>query len=190
MKDLAPDFWRFVFGNERAVTVEVGPGRGDFLIVSARREPQLNFFAIERSVSRAARLRQRVEALGLLNVRVLNADARCALDLLPDACIERYHVQFPDPWWKKRHGRRRIWTPDFVALLRRTLRPGGSVEFVTDVGDYFAAALPLLDADAGLERIVAGPTDSADTSFARKALARGDTLYRSEHRRRKISASP
>jgi tRNA (guanine-N7-)-methyltransferase len=184
MKALAPDFWHGVFGNERPVAVEIGPGKGDFLLASARREPQVNFFAIERSVSRALRLRQRVEAVGLGNVRVLNADAPCTLDLLPDACVERYHVQFPDPWWKKRHARRRIWTPEFVALLRRTLRPGGSIEFVTDVADYFATSLPLLDADAGLERIVAGPIDSAQTSFARKALARGDKLYRSEHRRR------
>jgi tRNA (guanine-N7-)-methyltransferase len=184
MHALAHDFWYGIFGNERPVAVEVGPGKGDFLLASARREPELNFFAIERSAARALRLRRRVESVGLRNVRILSADARCTLALLPDACVERYHVQFPDPWWKNRHARRRIWTPDFVALLRRTLRPGGSIEFVTDVADYFAAALPILDAEPGLERIVAAPIESAQTSFARKALARGDKLYRSEHRRR------
>jgi tRNA (guanine-N7-)-methyltransferase len=184
MQVLPLDLWQGIFGNGRPVAVEIGPGRGDFLVASARSEPESNFFAIERSGSRALRLRQRVDARGLGNVRVLQADATCVLELLPDACVERYHVQFPDPWWKKRHARRRLWTPAFVSLLRRTLRPGGSIELVTDVGDYFAFAQTLLDAQAGLQRESAGPTEIAATSFARKALARGDTLYRSEHRRR------
>lgn len=183
MHRLPTDPWRAIFGDDHPVALEIGPGRGDFLIASARDEPGWNFFAIERSAARAVALRRRIEACSTRNARVLHADATCVLELLPEACVARYHVQFPDPWWKKRHARRRIWTPSFVALLRRTLRPGGTVELVTDVADYFAFAQELLDADTGLQRVSAGTASSASTSFARKALNRGATLYRSEHRR-------
>ncbi len=123
----------------------------------------------------------------LRNARVVNGDATCVLDLLPDACVAGYFVQFPDPWWKRRHHRRRVWTGPFVALLRGTLMPGGTIELITDVPDYFALAQKLLDADPELERVTAGPYEGAATAFARKARARGATIHRSVHRRRELT---
>jgi tRNA (guanine-N7-)-methyltransferase len=179
---LPSDLWRRLFGNDHPVAVEIGPGTGEFLFAAARAEPDVNFFAVERSPARAARLQERIEASGGANVRVVQADAACVLELLPDAAVSRYHVQFPDPWWKKRHARRRIWTPSFVAALSRTLRPGGTIELVTDVADYFAYAENLLAAEPGLAPLDCLPTDRMATSFARKAAARGVTIRRCLYR--------
>jgi tRNA (guanine-N7-)-methyltransferase len=181
---LGVDLWRELFDNDAPVSVEIGPGTGEFLVTTARRTPERNLFGIERSFTRAGALERRLAELELRNARILWADAACVLTLLPDASVDGYFVQFPDPWWKRRHQRRRIWTVDFVADLRRTLVPGATIDLITDVPTTFAAAEKLLGADAGLERVLSGPTAHAATNFARKALNRGDALFRSVYRRR------
>jgi tRNA (guanine-N7-)-methyltransferase len=185
---LAPDaasLWSAVFGNDRPVYVEVGPGRGEFLLRTAREDPGHNYFAIERSRGRAREIERSLAKHGVLpNVRVLNADAACTLALLPDASVAGYYVLFPDPWWKLRHHRRRLLTPDFVATLRRTLVSGGTIQLATDVAGYFAVAQECLNADPGLELIESGLASAPSTSFSRKAQRLGTPVYRSLHRRR------
>jgi tRNA (guanine-N7-)-methyltransferase len=181
----AASLWSAVFGNTRPVLIEVGPGRGEFLLRSAREDPGRNYFAIERS---RGRVREIERALGkrpaLTNVRLINGDAACTLTLLPDVCVAGYFVLFPDPWWKVRHHRRRLLTPDFVATLRRTLVPGGLIHLASDVPGYFDVAQECLNADGGLQRIEAGPSPTPSTSFARKAQRLGTPIYRSIHSKR------
>jgi len=180
----ATDLWRGVFGNANPVWVEIGPGRGEFLVGVARQNTATNFFAVERSASRALGIEDKIENARLANARVVNAEAACLLALLPDACIAGYFVQFPDPWWKRRHGRRRLMTPELVAVLSRTLVADGTIELITDVEEYFLLAQDHLGAEPRLECLTSGRTDYGVTNFARKALARGDAIYRSVHRRR------
>ena len=175
--------WEAVFDNAHPVAIEVGPGRGDFLMAHARTHPAQNILGIERSPNRARAIQERLDAVRLRNARVLNADAPCVVTALPGLCVAAYHIQFPDPWWKRRHHRRRLFTAQFVGSLRRTLVPGGTIELVTDVADYWALAQHLLDAEPGHERITAGETSDVVTTFARKAERRGVPLYRSTHRR-------
>jgi tRNA (guanine-N7-)-methyltransferase len=184
---LAPfpdDCWRRIFGNDRPVAVEIGPGRGEFLLASARQTAARNFYAIERSAAHARAIAAKLARAGVANARVIAGDAVCLIDMLPPACVTAFHIQFPDPWWKRRHHKRRLWTPPFVAALRRALIHGGTVELTTDVGDYFALAQTCLGADPGLEVMTVGHPTELQTSFARKAAARGATIYRSVHRRR------
>ena len=181
---LPADCWRHVFGNQRPVAIEIGPGRGEFLVASARRAPLYNFFAIEHSASRTREVAARLTRAGVDNARVLRGDASCLIELLPEACVIAFYILFPDPWWKRRHHKRRLWTPRFVTALRRALVCGGSVELITDVGDYFAAAQARLNADPELEVLTVGHPSAIETSFARKAAQRGAMLYRSVHRRR------
>lgn len=185
---LAPDaaaLWSAVFGNTRRVYVEVGPGRGEFLLRSAREDGAHNYFGIERSRGRVRDIERLLVKRGpLANVRVVNGDAACILALLPDASVAGYYVLFPDPWWKVRHHRRRIVTPDFVTTLRRTLVPGGTIQLTTDVAAYFAVAQECLNGDPGLALLEAGPTTAPSTSFSRKAQRSGTPIYRSVHRRR------
>lgn len=185
--DLAPlkaGFWKEIFGNDFPVTVEIGPGKGESLIRLARTNRQRSFFAIERSYALARSIENRLRELDLRNARVMAGDAACILALLPEACVDRYLVQFPDPWWKRRHWRRRLWTPSFVAQIRRTLVSDGEVELVTDVDEYFDLAQSQLDADAGLELVARAISADVSTDFARKAARRGATIQRSVHRRR------
>jgi tRNA (guanine-N7-)-methyltransferase len=182
-RPLPADLWRTIFENDRPVSVEIGPGRGEFLVEMATANPGRNFFAIERAGARLSALLDSASRAGVQNVRVLRGDAACILALLPDACVETYYVQFPDPWWKRRHHRRRLWTPAFVALLARTLLDGGAIEFATDVAEYFDTALSLLRSEPRLEETAASePVGS--TSFARKARQRGAVIHCASFRRR------
>jgi tRNA (guanine-N7-)-methyltransferase len=180
---LPADCWRQIFGNDRPVAVEIGPGRGEFLLASARETPARNFYAIERSAARARTITEKLARSRVENARVISGDAVRVIGLLPASCVAAFHIQFPDPWWKRRHHKRRLWTPHFVAALRRVLVLDGTVELITDVGDSFALAQSCLSADPGLEVVTMGHPTELHTSFARKAAARGATIYRSVHRR-------
>lgn len=175
------DFWRGIFGNDRPVSIEIGPGRGEFLLAATRADPMRNFMGIEFSSSRA-RLTQ-AYLKNCPNIRLLHGNAACLLSLFPDACVDAYHIQFPDPWWKRRHHRRRLLTSSFVATLARTLAEGGTIELLTDVAEYFDLAQRHLANDARLRCETSGPWAIATTSFARKAHAQGRDIYRSIHRR-------
>jgi tRNA (guanine-N7-)-methyltransferase len=180
---LPADCWQQIFGNDRPVAIEIGPGRGEFLLTSARAAPERNFFAIEHSQSRTREISARLATTGLTNARVVSGDAVCLVDLFPPASVAAFYVLFPDPWWKRRHEKRRLWTPRFVTGIRRALIPGGTVELVTDVRDYFELAQSHLDADPALLRVSVGTLAEMQTSFARKATARGVALHRSVHRK-------
>lgn len=182
LQPLPPDCWRQIFSNDRPVAVEIGPGRGEFLLASARADPQRNFFAIEHSASRTGEITARLGKSGVENVRVICGDAVCLIELLPEASVAAFYVLFPDPWWKRRHKKRLLWTPRFAAGVRRALARGGTVELITDVPDYFELAQSRLEG-AGLEVVTIGHPAEVQTSFARKAQARGVALHRSLHRR-------
>lgn len=178
------DCWAQLFGNHHPVGLEIGPGRGDFLAAVAREQPEWNFLAIERSASRTQEVADKLARRGLRNARVLCADAACLVPQLPPASVAAVYVQFPDPWWKRRHEKRRLWTAEFVAALRLVLARGAPLEMLTDVAQTFELAQQCLDADPGLERMQVGRLEHHDTSFARKAIRRGGVIYRSLHRRR------
>lgn len=182
LQRLPADAWRQIFSNDRPVAVEIGPGRGEFLLASARADPRRNFFAIEHSMSRTAAITARLATSGIENVRVICGDAVCLIEVLPEASVAAFHVLFPDPWWKRRHKKRLLWTPRFAAAVRRALAHGGTVELVTDVPDYFVLAQQCLEA-AGLAVVTIDHAAEAHTSFARKARARGAALHRSVHSR-------
>ena len=183
-RPLADTLWGEVFGDDHPVSVEIGPGNGEVFFSIARSHPERNFLGIERSDSQAHVLWRNLAKRPLPNARILHADARCVARLLPSACVVSYYVCFPDPWWKRRHRPRRLWSPEVVANLNRTLTPGGTIEFQTDVADYFWETQATLDAASGLERLRAGPSQGGPrTSFFRKALQRDEPIYGSVHRR-------
>jgi len=178
----ADEFWRSLFGRSAPVEIEIGSGTGAFLWAAAVLHPERNLFGIEYSASRHARLAQDIERRGLPNVRVLRADAACVIaNVIPDASVGAYHIAFPDPWWKRRHHRRRLFTPEFVAALARTLRPGGTVHVITDVAEYFTHIVELLDTH--FLRQPAAAKRPAVTRFESKALARGATIHAAAFRK-------
>jgi tRNA (guanine-N7-)-methyltransferase len=135
---MSHQLWRSVFGNARPVEIEIGPGRGDVITAFAQAYPGINFFGIEAQRWYAHRTQGRAERLGLANVRVIAADARCVVhNLVPDASVHAVHAYFPDPWPKKRHGKRRLFSPEFALDLRRILVTGGVVYVATDLEEIF-----------------------------------------------------
>jgi len=134
-----PPTWSDIFGNTNLVEVEIGPGKGAFLLAMARHTPERNFFGVEISKRRALRLASLIERDGPANAIVIHADITCLLPLMiwPES-VTTYHLYFPDPWWKHRHHRRRLFRDDFATTLVRTLVPGGKILLASDVAAYFA----------------------------------------------------
>jgi len=173
-------FWSNIFGNSHPVDVEIGPGTGTFLLSIATEHPERNYFAIEHSRSRTRRLEELMTARAVGNVRVIHADAACVVStLVPPASVDAYHVYFPDPWWKRRHYRRRLFTAEFAAALARTVVPAGRVYVATDVEGVFALMRESLEATGAFGELaqVASPRATV-TSFERKGVARGATIRR------------
>jgi tRNA (guanine-N7-)-methyltransferase len=170
--------WRSVFGNDRRVEVEIGPGTGTFLLAAAARDPHTNFLGLEHSHSRAFHLTAAIEERGLRNARVIAADASCVVaTVLPAQSVDVYHIYFPDPWWKRRHHRRRLFTPAFAAALVQTLVVSGRIYVATDVDDVFALALKTLSQCAGLVRESDRPPPRPGvTVFERKGIVRGAAI--------------
>jgi tRNA (guanine-N7-)-methyltransferase len=182
--------WRSVFGNDHPVEIEVGFGKGLYLVTAAQARPETNYLGIE--VLRGLQLyaATRLAKRNLTNVRVACTDARRFLrERVTPGSVAAVHVYFPDPWWKKRHHKRRVWTPEFAADSVRVLRPGGRLHVATDVADYFAHIRELLDGQAGLTRLWAedqtGPprADEVLTNFERKAREKGGSVSRAEYER-------
>lgn len=172
-------FWRALFGNEAPVEIEIGSGDGAFLAASVTRFPTRNFLGIERSPSKARRLAERIAKLQVANVRILQADATCLVtSIIPARSVAAYHVYFPDPWPKRGHATRRVFSVTFVAGLARTLTASGRLLVATDVPSYAAVARERILADGGfIEAPAAEDHHGLTTSFARKYRAAGRTLY-------------
>ena len=135
----APIDWSTFFGNANPVEIEVGFGKGMFLLSTATARPDVNFLGIEIVRKYALYAATRFAIRKLPNVKVVCTDARALLrDRIPERSVEAVHVYFPDPWWKKRHHKRRLFTADFVTSVERVLIEGGRFHVVTDVEDYFA----------------------------------------------------
>ena len=172
-----------IFGNGRPVEVEIGTGKGTFLLARAAARPELNFLGLEWARAYCHYAADRFRRAGLANVRMLRADAAHFFRAcLPDASIWRVHVYFPDPWPKRRHHRRRLIQPRFLNDVRRTLRPGGQLVVVTDHQEYFAHIRRVLQATAGFARIgfprmTGDPAELVGTNFERKYIARGRPFY-------------
>ncbi len=177
--ELARVPWTAVFGNDRPVEIEIGPGRGEVLFAAATTTPTTNFFALEHRLGAAAALARRAAALALHNVRVLGADARVVIArLVPDASVTTVHIYFPDPWPKTRHHRRRLITPDLARHLLRTLVPGGSVHLATDLPHLLATCSRSL-IGAGLVRLddALAPEGRPVTVYERRYARTGGTHY-------------
>ena len=168
-----PDVW---FGRAAPLHVEVGSGKGLFLQNTAGKFPEGNFLGMEIAHAYARFAAYRCAKHGLSNVRVGDVDAlRVFREIIPDNALQTVHVYFPDPWWKKRHHKRRVMNEQCVQDITRTLTPGGSLHFWTDVEDYYQMTAELL----------AQRTPLLGPQFVPEAVPENELDYRT-HRERRV----
>jgi tRNA (guanine-N7-)-methyltransferase len=179
-----------LFGRAAPLEVEVGSGKGLFLRDAAAERPDTDFLGIELAVKYAHFAAAGLARRGLDNAVVAQADGlRIFRELLPDASLAAVHVYFPDPWWKKKHRKRRVMRESFLRDIERTLRPGGALHFWTDVQEYFQTSLELLAATTRLIGPIDVPEQPAEhdmayrTHFERRMRMHNEAVYRSEFRK-------
>jgi tRNA (guanine-N7-)-methyltransferase len=145
------------FGREAPVLLEIGSGMGETTSRLAAAAPELNYLAVEVYQPGLAQLLLRAEALGLANLRLLRGDA---VDLLTDhvepGALAGMRIFFPDPWPKKRHHKRRLVQPEFVALAASRLAPGAVLHLATDWAEYADQMMEVLSAEPLLRNQHAG----------------------------------
>lgn len=162
-----------LFGRQAPLEVEIGAGRGDFIIDRAAAMPDHDFLAIESSATVAQLIAIRASRRALTNLRVIRMDARTLVNLmLLDASVSAYHIYFPDPWPKERHLKHRLFMPSFVSSLARTLQPGAPLFVATDVVPYAERIFALL-LEGGFKLLDLPVPGATLTGFARKFIAEG-----------------
>src|SRR5215831_17067715 len=162
-----------LFGAELPLEVEIGAGRGDFIIARAAASLQRNFLAVEVSVPLVELIETRAADAGLSNLRVVRMDARPLVNLfLPASCVSAYHIYFPDPWPKARHAKHRLFTPSFVGNLHRTMSAGALLYVATDVRDYAESIFSMVAAH-GFRPTAEVVVGLEATGFARRFSSEG-----------------
>lgn len=183
--------WSSVFHNDNPVEIDVGCGRGLFLYNESLAHPERNYLGIEIDFREGRRTATRLKKRNAENARVWGGDVRLALTRhVPPASVAVVHVYFPDPWWKRKHRRRRVFTDEFVNLVVPILKPGGIISSATDVPEYFETIAGLMNNDPRFKSMAPAeiPAGTHDmdylTSYERKARQRGEAISRGRWRLR------
>ena len=184
-----PLSWPDLFGDDRPILIEVGSGKGLFLVNAGLRRPEFGCFGIELARKYARLAAERAVKGGLTNVRMWPGDAGALLARrIPEASVREVHVYFPDPWWKKRHKKRRVFNEALVASILRILEPDGELHVATDVEEYHGVIRELVGDEPRFVEIdpppLEDPKDDHDylTNFERKYRIEGRPVYRSSYR--------
>jgi tRNA (guanine-N7-)-methyltransferase len=189
--------WSKLFGlpatTPLRVHVDIGFGDGAFLTELARQDPGRAVIGLELSFKRVLKVAQRLSRSDLRNVRLLGVDAAWAVrEAFEDESVESFWINFPDPWPKRCHQRRRLIEPKFVGDLSRRLKVGGALHVVTDAPEYAAAIGSALDGEPLLETVRAPSTRFGErrelppTTFQRVWAAQGRPCFFFHRQRVKI----
>ena len=171
-----------LFGRTAPKILEIGFGMGETTATMAARDPQLDFIAVEVHTPGVGSLLRRIDEFKLCNVRIIQHDAvEVVREMIAPATLAGVHIFFPDPWPKKRHHKRRLIQPAFVALLASRLAPGGYVHLATDWEEYAAQMLYLLSAETSLVNTADGfaprPAYRPRTKFEVRGLKLGHGVW-------------
>lgn len=167
-----------IFGRSAPVHIEIGSGKGTWVLSQAQAYPEVNYFCIEWAMKYYRFAVDRLGRWGVRNVRVIRTDAAELLaDFVPADSVDCYHIYFPDPWPKKRHNKRRLLGPENLEHLLRTLKTGGIIQVATDYVEYFELITELLKTNS---------TRLAPVEFTPAAGARQGELLGTNYERKYI----
>ncbi|MER1968976.1 tRNA (guanosine(46)-N7)-methyltransferase TrmB [Castellaniella sp. GW247-6E4] len=183
------------FGREAPVILEIGFGMGETTQQIAQARPDENFLGVEVFNAGVGALLKRIEENGLGNIRIIQHDAVEVLrDMIAPGSLAGVHIYFPDPWPKKRHHKRRLIQPPFVALLAERLAPGAYIHCATDWEHYAHQMLEVLSAEGALKNTCADFAPRPDyrplTKFESRGLRLGHGVWDLVFTRREDAAPP
>jgi len=166
------------FGRTAPKVLEIGCGMGETTAAIAAAHPDIDYLGIEVHSPGVGSLLKEISGRGLSNVRVIQHDAvEVVRDMIPVGALSGIHIFFPDPWPKKRHHKRRLIQPTFVALLASRLALGGYLHCATDWEEYAEQMLEVLGAEASLrnaaERFAPRPSYRPQTKFEARGMRLG-----------------
>lgn len=181
--------WNTAFARPGRRVLEIGFGMGDSLVQMASADPASNFVGIEVHRPGVGRLLSQVLARNLDNLRVYEEDAVPVLrDCIAPSSLDALHIYFPDPWHKKKHNKRRLIQPEFIALAVARMAPGGVIHLATDWAPYAEHMLAVMEQALGVENCAGArqysprPEYRPETKFERRGERLGhgvwDLLYR------------
>lgn len=137
--------WHELFGNDNPIRIEIGMGKGRFIMDLARMNPDINYIGIEKYSSVLIRGLQKMEADPLRNLYFIRMDAEEITSVFDKGEVDRIYLNFSDPWPKDRHAKRRLPSREFLQRYDAILVPDGIIEFKTDNHDLFQFALEELE---------------------------------------------
>ena len=181
--------WNTLFENSNPIHIEIGMGKGQFILTLAKQNPQINYIGIERYSSVLLRALEKFdteEFCELTNVRFICMDAMELPDVFEAEEVEKIYLNFSDPWPKKRHARRRLTSTVFFAQYDKVLAKDGVVEFKTDNRPLFEFSLEqveeagwkLLGSTFDLHHDAAMNQGNVMTEYEEKFSAQGNPIHK------------
>ncbi len=172
-----------VFSHQPAhLVLEIGFGGGEHLLHQAKNNPGSGFVGVEPFINSMAKMLASIDDAGVENIRLYDEDATALLDWLPEACLDRVDLLYPDPWPKKRHWKRRFVSQRNLDRIARVLKPGGLFHFASDIETYVNWTLEHCERHAGFEWLATCCKDWEEpfpgwtrTRYEAKALREGRT---------------
>jgi tRNA (guanine-N7-)-methyltransferase len=168
-----------LFGRSAPLQVDLGCGDGSFLCDLAEKLPEKSFLGIERLTKRVQKVGRKAEKIA--NLRALGTDTLFAVQhLLPESSVEIFYLLFPDPWPKRRHQQRRIFTCSFLDVIAKALQQDGVLNIATDHHDYFRHIERVRRAHSRFEAVSQTRDDAVlpSTKFERHFREQGVPIYR------------
>lgn len=178
--------WHEVFGNNKPLQIEIGMGKGRFISGMAQQNPNINYIGIDMQVSVVSHALDKALATEVKNLRLLHVDGSALTEYFADSEIDQIYLNFSDPWPKKRHIKRRLTSPDFLAVDEAILKPKGEIHFKTDNQGLFEYSLASFSQygmtlkQVWLDLHNSEFADNAMTEYEEKFSAKGQPIYRVE----------
>lgn len=169
----SPDF----FGNSNPVKIEYCSGNGAWIAEKAAAHPEINWVAIERKFARTRKIWSKIKNLNLSNLLIICGEGYNVTNrYFPAGSVSEIFINFPDPWPKNRHAKNRIIQKPFVSLMQHTLKPQGTLTFVTDDANFSEWTIDILSQDSGFE--MGYPAPYYITEHAEYGTSYFDQLWR------------